>query len=123
MTGASAPALSSPSRLTLRARVALLCVVVGGLLAVLAGGAAVVANANRDHIDTILNTTGPLRADAESLLTTLVDQETGVRGYAVTGDPADLAPYQEGLFASSNCSTTWPGCSTRVIRCSPRSTR
>ncbi|MFV2017722.1 sensor histidine kinase [Micromonospora sp. LOL_023] len=97
MTGASAPALPSPSRLTLRARVALLCVVVGGLLAVLAGGAAVVANANRDHIDTMLTQTGPLRADAESLLTTLVDQETGVRGYAVTGDPADLAPYQEGI--------------------------
>lgn len=95
MTGASSKPLAS--RLTLRARVALLCVVVGGLLAVLAGSAVLVANANRDHIDTILNKTGPLRADAESLLTTLVDQETGVRGYAVSGDPADLAPYRNGV--------------------------
>lgn len=84
-------------RLTLRARVTLLCVVVGGLLAVLAGGAALVARANQDHIDTILTQVGPLRADAESLLTVLVDQETGVRGYAVSGDPADLEPYRQGV--------------------------
>ncbi|MFY1697513.1 MULTISPECIES: sensor histidine kinase [unclassified Solwaraspora] len=90
-------AVMQASRLTLRARVVLLCAVVGGLLAALAAGAAVVANANRDHIDTILSEIGPLRTDAESLLTTLVDQETGVRGYAVSGDPADLAPYRAGV--------------------------
>ncbi|MFY1653969.1 sensor histidine kinase [Solwaraspora sp. WMMB762] len=84
-------------RLTLRARVTLLCVVVGGLLAVLAGGAALVARANQDHIDTVLTQVGPLRTDAESLLTVLVDQETGVRGYAVSGDPADLEPYRQGV--------------------------
>ncbi|WFE23261.1 CHASE3 domain-containing protein [Solwaraspora sp. WMMD937] len=97
MTAAPPPAGVSPaSRLTLRARVTLLCVVVGGLLAALAGSAALVARANQDHIDTMLTRIGPLRTDAESLLTVLVDQETGVRGYAVSGDPADLAPYRQG---------------------------
>ncbi|MFY1635810.1 sensor histidine kinase [Solwaraspora sp. WMMB335] len=83
--------------MTLRARVTLLCFVVGGLLTILAGSGAVVASANRDHIDNLLNTIGPLRTHAESLLATLVDQETGVRGYVVSGDPADLAPYQDGV--------------------------
>ena len=85
------------SRWTLRSRVTALCVVVGGTLALLAGAEAFVAERNRAHLDTILTKTGPLRADSETLLAALVDQETGVRGYAVSGDPADLAPYENGV--------------------------
>ncbi|WP_329106956.1 ATP-binding protein [Micromonospora sp. NBC_01699] len=82
---------------SLRRRVTALLVVVGSVLALLAVGEALVANANRTHLDTLLTKTGPLRTDAESLPTALVDQETAVRGYAVSGDRADLAPYDEGI--------------------------
>ncbi|MEO3745013.1 CHASE3 domain-containing protein [Plantactinospora sp. B5E13] len=82
---------------TLRRRVTTLCVVVGALLALLAAGAAVVAANNRQHLDTLLTKTGPLRTNGEALLSALVDQQTGVRGYAVTGRDADLAPYRAGL--------------------------
>ncbi|WP_249714081.1 sensor histidine kinase [Rhizomonospora bruguierae] len=83
-------------RWTLRQRVAALCAIVGLLLAGVAGAAALVANRNRSYVDASLNKTGPLRTSAEALSTALVNQETAVRGYAVTGNPADLAPYGEG---------------------------
>jgi C4-dicarboxylate-specific signal transduction histidine kinase len=37
------------------------------------------------------------RLDAERLLTLVVDMETGVRGFAATGDPIFLQPYDEAL--------------------------
>ncbi|MEV4758672.1 ATP-binding protein [Micromonospora sp. NPDC049559] len=82
---------------TLRRRVMALCVVVGLLLTALAASAAVVAGNNRTHLNTLLTKTGPLRTDAEQLLGALVDQQTGVRGYAVSGRQGDLAPYHSGL--------------------------
>jgi signal transduction histidine kinase len=81
----------------LRQRVTALCVVVGTVLALLATAAAVVGGNNRDHLNNLLNKSGPLRAHAESLMAALVDQETGVRGYAVSGDAAELVPYNNGL--------------------------
>lgn len=81
---------------TLRRRVATLCVVVGVVLGLLAVSAAVVATNNRQHLDTLLTKTGPLRTDGQALLSSLIDQQTGVRGYAVTGNEADLAPYRSG---------------------------
>ncbi|MBO4207809.1 ATP-binding protein [Micromonospora echinofusca] len=74
-----------------------LCAVVGAVLALLATGAVVVAAQNRAHLDTLLTKTGPLRSDGEALLAALVNQETGVRGYAVSGDRTDLEPYQQGV--------------------------
>jgi signal transduction histidine kinase len=41
--------------------------------------------------------TFPARVAASQLLTSLVDQETGLRGYALTGDQDFLAPYRQGL--------------------------
>jgi signal transduction histidine kinase len=41
--------------------------------------------------------TFPARVAASQLLTSLVDQETGLRGYALTGDERFLEPYQRGL--------------------------
>jgi two-component system phosphate regulon sensor histidine kinase PhoR len=38
----------------------------------------------------------PLRAAARDLTLQLVNEETGVRGYVITGDPASLAPYRQG---------------------------
>ena len=42
--------------------------------------------------------TFPARLAASQLLTSLVDQETGLRGYALTGDQQFLAPYRQGLI-------------------------
>jgi signal transduction histidine kinase len=42
--------------------------------------------------------TFPARLAASQLLTSLVDQETGLRGYALTGDAGFLEPYRQGLI-------------------------
>jgi len=84
---------------TLRQRMVALIVAVAGVLVLLAVVAAAVAAQNRNHLDTLLNKTGPLRTNTAALETALVNQETGIRGYAVTGDRDDLAPYTEGLAA------------------------
>ncbi|WP_245724971.1 sensor histidine kinase [Micromonospora citrea] len=81
---------------TLRQRVVTLLVIVAVLLVGLAGGAVAVAAKNRTHIDAILNRTGPLRVQAQEVQNALLDQENAVRGFAVSGDPADLAPYDAG---------------------------
>ncbi|WCN80990.1 sensor histidine kinase [Micromonospora sp. LH3U1] len=82
---------------SLRRRVITLLTVVGVLLIGLASAEAAMAARNRTQIDAILNQTGPLRVQSQELLNALLDQETAVRGYAVSGDVADLRPYQEGL--------------------------
>ncbi|HVU73971.1 MAG TPA: ATP-binding protein [Mycobacteriales bacterium] len=41
----------------------------------------------------------PARTAASQLLTSLVDQETGLRGYAITHDRTFLQPYQDGVAA------------------------
>ncbi|MFG1881460.1 ATP-binding protein [Micromonospora sp. NPDC049102] len=82
---------------SLRRRVITLLTVVGVLLIGLAVAEAVVAARNRTQIDAILNQTGPLRVQSQELLNAVLDQETAVRGYAVSGDPDDLGPYETGL--------------------------
>ncbi|SCF37215.1 sensor histidine kinase [Micromonospora mirobrigensis] len=82
---------------TLRRRVLALLTVVGVLLLGLAVAEATVAAKNRQYTDAVLTRTGPLRVQGQELLNALLDQETGVRGYAVSGNPADLTPYQNGL--------------------------
>src|ERR687889_593528 len=84
---------------TLRQRVTALIATVAVLLAALGVFAAITAADSNQHIDTILTKTGPMRAAGESLNTAVVDQETGIRGYAISGRPEDLAPYTEGLAA------------------------
>ncbi|MFG1916247.1 ATP-binding protein [Micromonospora sp. NPDC048898] len=82
---------------SLRRRVITLLTVVGLLLIALAAAEATMAARNRTQIDAVLNETGPLRVQSQELLNALLDQETAIRGYAVSGDPADLGPYKEGL--------------------------
>jgi signal transduction histidine kinase len=84
-------------RLTLRQRLVAMFLIVGALLTALAVVAAVTAEANRGHLDTILDESGPMRVAGESLGTALVEQEAGVRGYLLSGDPADLGPYRRGI--------------------------
>ncbi|WP_443667670.1 sensor histidine kinase [Jidongwangia harbinensis] len=84
---------------TLRRRVAALCATVGVLLTMLGVFAAFTAAESNEHLDTILYKTGPMRAAGESLNTAMVDQETGIRGFAISGREANLQPYRSGRAA------------------------
>jgi signal transduction histidine kinase len=74
-----------------------LCVTVGILLTALGVVAVFTAAQSNDRINDVLNRTGPMRADGESLVTAMVDQETAIRGYAISGKEANLEPYRRGL--------------------------
>ncbi len=84
---------------TLRRRVTALIATVALLLAALGVAAAIAAADSNRHIDVILKKTGPMRAAGESLTTAAVDQETGIRGYAISGKEDNLRPYTGGLAA------------------------
>ncbi|WP_246634916.1 sensor histidine kinase [Actinoplanes hulinensis] len=81
----------------LRIRIVALCGAAGLLLGGLGVVAAVTAAANSRQVDDILDRASPMRAAGETLNTALVDQETGVRGYAITGQEHNLEPYRNGL--------------------------
>ncbi len=68
------------------------------LLLLLAGLAVVVVLRQADRaLSDQTQRTFPARLAASQLLTSLVDQETGLRGYALTGDGRFLEPYRQGL--------------------------
>jgi signal transduction histidine kinase len=81
---------------TLRSRIAALCITVGVLLSGLGVFAVYTAAENDRHLDDVLNRASPMRAAGETLNTALVDQETGIRGYAITGRQVNLEPYLAG---------------------------
>ena len=81
---------------TLRARVLALCMTVGVLLTALGVYAAIIATRSNGYVDDLLNRTGPMRVAGENLVTAMVDQETAVRGYAISGRPSNLDPYNLG---------------------------
>jgi signal transduction histidine kinase len=82
---------------TLRRRIVALCVTVGVLLSALGVFAAITAAGNNRQLDDVLNRASPMRAAGESLNTAYVDQETGIRGFAITGNEANLQPFNQGL--------------------------
>ena len=86
---------------TLRKRVMALCVTVGVLLTALGVVALVTAAQSNDRINDVLNRTTPMRAYGERLITAMVDQETAIRGYAISGRDANLEPYRAGLAEQS----------------------
>jgi signal transduction histidine kinase len=68
------------------------------VLLLLAGGGLVVVLRRADTtLERQTQRTFPARRAAAQLLTSLVDQETGLRGFALTGDEQFLAPYRRGL--------------------------
>jgi signal transduction histidine kinase len=81
---------------TLRRRVVALCAGVGLVLAILGVFAAVAAANSNQHLDDVLNRSAPMRAAGQDLGTAFVDQETGVRGFAISGDQSNLTPYTKG---------------------------
>ncbi|GIF19546.1 signal transduction histidine kinase [Actinoplanes tereljensis] len=81
---------------TLRRRITALCVTVGILLSALGVFAAITATQHNRQLDDVLNRASPMRATGESLNTAFVDQETGIRGFAITGKEDNLKPYKAG---------------------------
>src|SRR5579862_5609166 len=57
------------------------------------------------HLDTerqrVVTTIDPAALEAQQLYSALLNQETGVRGYALSANPGFLAPYTQGLTAES----------------------
>ena len=82
---------------SLGGRVTALSVATAVLLGLIAATAAAVALGNRGDVDRLVNRDSPLALDAQVLLTALLNQETGIRGYAVTGRADDLQPYDQGV--------------------------
>jgi signal transduction histidine kinase len=82
---------------TLRRRVVALCLTVGILLVGLGVAAALTAADSNSNIDTLVNRTGPMRTAGENLVAAAVNQETGIRGYAISGKQDNLKPYTDGL--------------------------
>ena len=90
---------------TLRSRVVALCLTVGALLAALGVGAAITAATSNDNVDRLINRIGPMRTAGENLSTAVLNQETGIRGYAISGDAKNLQPYNDGLDAEQQTLT------------------
>ncbi len=68
------------------------------VLAVLGIGLALIANGTVTHSrHVLLDEVGPARRTALVLENALVDEETGVRGYALTNESSFLEPYDAGL--------------------------
>ncbi|OJF11038.1 sensor histidine kinase [Couchioplanes caeruleus] len=82
---------------TLRGRVLALCVTVGLLLAGLGVVAALTAAGNSRQLDDVVSRATPMRAAGERLSTAVLNQETGIRGYAITGREVNLQPYRDGI--------------------------
>ncbi|BCY11780.1 ATP-binding protein [Actinoplanes sp. L3-i22] len=86
-----------PTSWTLRRRVAVLFAVAGVLLGLIGGLASVTAVNSNKNLDVILDKTGPMRIAGQELYSAYLDQETGVRGYALSRTDANLRPYENGV--------------------------
>src|ERR1700728_2113102 len=82
------------------------------LMALFSVAAVVVGGLALDHLDNerqrIETTLDPAALAAEQLYSALLNQETGVRGYALTGQTAFLAPYNEGYAAEKTSAKQLP---------------
>jgi signal transduction histidine kinase len=75
--------------------VALLILLLFSVAAMVAGGIALLGL--HDDRQRVLNVLDPATFQVQRLDTSLVDQETGVRGYALSGKTDFLTPYSEGV--------------------------
>ncbi|SEP00678.1 sensor histidine kinase [Amycolatopsis saalfeldensis] len=71
------------------------------LLAALAGGGISIANLNSAR-SLLLDQTGPQLLQANALAQSLLNQETGIRGYLLTGQRDFLQPYIDGRQAQTD---------------------
>jgi signal transduction histidine kinase len=80
--------------------VALLILLLFSLAAIVAGGLALLSQ--HDNRERVVGTLDPAQLQVQRLDTALVDQETGVRGYALSGQKDFLAPYNNGVTEERN---------------------
>jgi signal transduction histidine kinase len=80
--------------------VALLVLLAFSVGAMVAGGLALVSL--HDDRERVVGTLSPAALQVQRLDTALVDQETGVRGYALSGQKDFLAPYTTGMADERN---------------------
>ncbi|HEX3306979.1 MAG TPA: CHASE3 domain-containing protein, partial [Streptosporangiaceae bacterium] len=80
--------------------VALLILLLFSVAAMVAGGLALLGL--HDHRERVVGTIDPARLQVQRLDTALVDQETGVRGYALSGQKDFLTPYNQGIIEEQN---------------------
>jgi signal transduction histidine kinase len=85
-----------PRELTAEGWFRLALLVLGVLVVAAALVVLAVLNQNRTAVSNLAGSIEPAQAQAYRLQGALVDQETGVRGYAITGDSRFLAPYTSG---------------------------
>ncbi|WP_425577095.1 sensor histidine kinase [Streptomyces enissocaesilis] len=88
-------------RLTVQGWFLLALAVMGAMTVVAAGVGAAVLSRTTEAADHLVDDIAPARAEALQLQAALLDQETGVRGYLLTGDEALLEPYRRGLTAET----------------------
>ncbi|MEU4688991.1 ATP-binding protein [Actinoplanes sp. NPDC023714] len=84
---------------TLRRRVVALFVIAGILMAGLGLVAVVITADSNRNLDVILEKTGPMRVAGEELNAAYLDQETSIRGFALSGSAQSLQPYERGRQA------------------------
>ncbi|MGZ4434033.1 MAG: CHASE3 domain-containing protein, partial [Trebonia sp.] len=83
---------------------AVLVISVFSVVAMVAGGLALARlNQQQGRIENIID---PAALNAQALDSALLNQETGLRGYALSGQQDFLAPYTEGLAAEQSAITT-----------------
>jgi len=70
----------------------LVCIVVGLVAAGAFAGYRIYALGNHRFVDQA----GPFFAVTEDLAVEMLNQETAVRGYVITGEPGTLVPYRQG---------------------------
>jgi signal transduction histidine kinase len=80
--------------------IAVLILLLFSVAAVVAGGIALLGL--HDNRDQVVSTLDPAALQVQRLDTALVDQETGVRGYALSGQNAFLDPYTSGVAVERN---------------------
>ena len=83
-------------RTTLRRRLVLTFVALGALIAILVAGAVLLSIRLYDAQSSVVDRLFASYAAASDLNVALLDQETGFRGYVLTGRDEFLAPYTEG---------------------------
>jgi signal transduction histidine kinase len=91
-----------PARWPLRTRLLLLLSAAGVLMAATLVTQLTLQDRQRDIRNDLLNRIDPARVTLADLRAAVLDQETGVRGYVLTGDQRFLEPYTRGRDAGDD---------------------
>ncbi|WP_018332253.1 CHASE3 domain-containing protein [Actinomycetospora chiangmaiensis] len=87
--------------MTLRTTVRVLVLIPVTLIVLVAAAGALARMTVRDAVGDMTTRVEPARSAAQELGTALVDQETGARGFVLTGDPRFLQPYDDGTVRAA----------------------